>query len=118
MRIRFTAGKKDGERVRDVEINGAELKPDHIYTVGGCERDGEPMNIICRLQEVQEPAYIPGTIHSVLKAYLKAHSPVAPTREGRVRATDLPPVVFSQYGTLQKLWNLPGDAAAVAVPER
>jgi len=76
------------------------------------------MHIICRLQGVENPDYIPGTIHSVLKAYLSVHSPITSKREGRVRATDLPPVVWSQYGVLQKLWNIPGDAEGVAVPGR
>ncbi len=99
-----------------MKIGADPLDLHRTYSVGGCERDGEPMNIICRLQGVQDAAYVPGTIHSVVEAYLKAHSPVSPKREGRVRATDLPPVVWSQYGTLQELWRIPGEAAGVAIP--
>jgi S-sulfosulfanyl-L-cysteine sulfohydrolase len=110
MTIRFTAGAPPGRRIQRVQIGGADLDLDHVYTVGGCEREGEPLNIICRLPEVQDAEYLPGTIHSVLTSYLKAHSPVTAKREGRVRATDLPAVVWSQYGTLQKLWKIPGDA--------
>ena len=76
------------------------------------------MNIICRLQSVEDPNYIAGTIHSALKTYLRVHSPIMPKRAGRVQATDLPRVVWSQYGVLQKLWNIPGDAAGVAVLEK
>ena len=47
------------------------------------------------------------------RAYLKSHSPVEPKREGRVRATDLPDTVWSQYGTLQKLWHQPGSGTEV-----
>jgi len=118
MTIVFTAGAPHPQRIRDVKIGTAELDPNRAYSIGGCERDGEPMNIICRLQGVEAPEYIPGAIHSVLKAYLTAHSPIMPKREGRVRANDLPRVVWSQYGVLQKLWNIPGDAAGVAVPEK
>jgi S-sulfosulfanyl-L-cysteine sulfohydrolase len=116
MTIVFTAGAPQSQRIRDVRIGTAELDPNRTYTIGGCEREGEPMNIICRLQGVEDPGYIPGTIHSVLKAYLRVHSPIMPKRGGRVRAIDLPSVVWSQYGVLQKLWNIPGDAAGVAVP--
>lgn len=118
MNILFTAHTSPSRRIRAVKIGGTDLDLNRVYTLGGCERDGEPMNVICRLQGVQDAAYLPGSIHTVLKSYLKAHSPITPTREGRVRATDLPPVVWSQYGTLQKLWKIPGDAAAVAVPGR
>src|SRR5579864_4906014 len=118
MTILFTAGAPAGRRVQRVQIEGSDLDLDRDYTVGGCEREGELLNIICRLPEVQEAAYLPGTIHSILKSYIKAHSPIMPKREGRVRATDLPPVIWSQYGVLQKLWNIPGDAAGVAVPEK
>jgi len=57
------------------------------------------------------------TVHDALHAYLKAHSPIDPRREGRVRATDLPETVWSQYGMLRTLWHIPGDAAGVAMPE-
>lgn len=117
MTILFTAGAPFGRRVQRVQIQGSDLDLDRAYTVGGCEREGEPLNIICRLQEVQDAKYLPGTIHSILKAYIKAHSPVAAKRDGRVRATDLPAAVWSQYGTLQKLWKIPGDAGGVAIPE-
>lgn len=116
MNILFTAHTSPSQRIKAVKIGKADLDLNRVYAIGGCERDGEPMDVICRLQGVQEAAYIPGSIHTVLKSYLRTHSPIAPTREGRVRATDLPPVVWSQYGTLQKLWKIPGDAAAVAVP--
>lgn len=118
MTILFTAGTSPGQRIKDVTIGGAKLDLKRTYTVAGCERDGEHLNIICRLQDIEDAKYIPGTIHTVLKAYLKAHSPITAKRDGRVRATDLPPVVWSQYGTLQKLWGIPGDAAGVAVPKR
>jgi len=36
------------------------------------------------------------TIHAALRAYLKKHPVVAPHREGRTIATDLPKEVFSQ----------------------
>jgi sulfur-oxidizing protein SoxB len=116
MTIVFTAGAPHSQRIRDVRIGTAELDPNRTLTIGGCEREGEPINVICRLQGVQDPDYVPGTIHSVLKTYLRVHSPITSKREGRVRATDLPRVVWSQYGVLQKLWNIPGDVAGVAVP--
>ena len=92
------------------------MEPDEMYTIGGCEREGEVLNRICRLQGVSDAHYVGGTVHDALHAYLKAHSPIDPRREGRVRATDLPDTVWSQYGMLQTLWHIPGDSAGVAIP--
>jgi len=116
MTVLFTAGGTVGSRIKDVKIDGRELQPDGSYTIGGCEQDGEVLDRICRLSGVSDARYVPGTVHAALRAYLKAHSPIDPKREGRVRATDLPETVWSQYGVLQALWHIPGDAAGVAVP--
>lgn len=116
MTILFTASAPEGSRLKDVKIDGKELQDSAWYTIGGCEQEGEAMDRICRLSGVSDARYIPGTIHSALVAYLKAHSPIDPKREGRVRATDLPATVWSQYGALQTLWHIPGDAAAVGIP--
>ena len=117
MTILFAAGAPEGSRIKDVKIDGKELRPDASYTIGGCEQDGEALDRICRLSGVSDARYVPGTVHSALLAYLKAHSPIEPKREGRVRATDLPATVWSQYEVLQTLWHLPGDAAGVAIPK-
>ena len=118
MKILFTAGAPAGSRIKDVKINGKEMEPDEMYTIGGCEQQGEVLDRICRLPGVSQAHYIPGTVHDALHAYLKAHSLIDPKREGRVRATDLPETLWSQYGTLQTLWHIPGNAAGVAIPER
>ena len=118
MNVLFTAGAPAGSRIRDVKIQGQEMEAGKTYSIGGCEQDGEVLDRICRLPGVEDAHYIAGIVHGALRAYLKTHSPINPKREGRVRATDLPATVWSQYGTLQKLWNLPGDAAGVVPPER
>ncbi len=116
LEMQFIAKAQKGERVQHVRIHGIPLEAERSYTIGGCERDGEPMDIICRLRGVQDPQYVPGTIHSVLKAYLTRHSPLSLEPERRVRALDLPAPLWSQYGTLQNLWSIPGNASAVKVP--
>ena len=116
MTILFTAGAPNGSRIREVKIGGKVLQAEGSYTIGGCEQEGEALDRICRLSGVSNARYIPGTVHAALKAYLKAHSPIGPKREGRVRATDLPATVWSQYGVLEALWHIPGDAAGVRVP--
>jgi hypothetical protein len=114
----FYGGPPAGDRIKDVKINGKEMEPEGMYTIGGCEQEGEILDRICRLPGVSEARYVPGTVHDALHVYLKAHSPIDPRRGGRVRATDLPETVWSQYGMLQTLWHIPGDAVGVAIPER
>jgi len=118
MNVLFTAGAPRGSRIKDVKIQGQEIDAGKTYTIGGCEQEGEVLDRICRMTGVSDAHYIAGSVHGAVRAYLKAHSPIDPKQEGRVRATDLPTIVWSQYGTLQKLWNLPGDAAGVVPPER
>ena len=114
--ILLTAGAPEGSRIKDVKIGGKALEENAWYTIGGCEQEGEALDRICRLSGVSDAHFIPGTIHGALLAYLKARSPIDAQREGRVRATDLPATVWSQYGVLQTLWHIPGEAAGVAIP--
>lgn len=116
LEVEFVAKAQKGERVKTVRINGNPLNARQSYTVGGYERDGEPMKIICRLREVIDAHYVPGTIHGLLKTYLKRHTPITKSHERRVRAIDLPLHVWSQYATLHTMWALPGDATGVGMP--
>lgn len=115
--VKFEALAPEGSRIKDVTVQGAPLDPKKIYSIGGCDRDGEPLETICRVRDVKEAKYVEGTAHSALRSYIKKHSPINLTREGRVRATDLPDSVWSQFGLLQKMWKLPGNADAVEVPK-
>jgi S-sulfosulfanyl-L-cysteine sulfohydrolase len=94
--LTFTAGNRQGERVRAVNINGEPLALDKRYTMLGCERDGDPDNIVCRLPNVADARRLDGSIHDVLTEYLSTHSPVAPVIEGRAVATDVPATLLSQ----------------------
>jgi sulfur-oxidizing protein SoxB len=117
MKILFHAHAEKGKRIKSVTINGEEMKDDKLYTMGGCEREGEDMDIICRLKNVRDAKFIKGTIHSALEKYIKRHSPLNYVRGGRVIATDLPSTVWSQYGLLQKMWKIPGSYEGVEVPK-
>ena len=96
MNMLFTAKAPKGSRLRDVTVQGAPLRDDERYTIAGCERAGEPLDVICRLRGAHDPEVLPMSIHQALRQYLAKHPVIAPKREGRARATDLPAVVFSQ----------------------
>lgn len=66
------------------------------FTVGGCEREGEPLDFVCRIQSVTDVKYVEPTIHEALLAYFGKHPVIAPKRDRRAVASDLPREVFSR----------------------
>jgi hypothetical protein len=82
--------------VREVTVRGEPLDRDKTYTMLGCEREGDPDNVVCRLGEVANPRRHQISVHEVVTQYLAEHSPVAPVIEGRAVATDAPADLLSQ----------------------
>jgi 2',3'-cyclic-nucleotide 2'-phosphodiesterase (5'-nucleotidase family) len=94
--VKFTIGNPMGSRVREVTVRGEPLDRDKTYTMLGCEREGDPDNVVCRLGEVANPRRHQISVHEVVTQYLAEHSPVAPVIEGRAVATDAPADLLSQ----------------------
>lgn len=101
----FTAKNPPGKRVVSLKVNDREVDDAAHFTIGGCERDGEPLAMICRLRGASEPKIAPLSVHEALVEYLKKHPVIATERGGRSVATDLPKVVFSQDATLTGTTN-------------
>ena len=100
MEMTFTARAPMGSRLREVTVLGAPLRDDGRYSLAGCERAGEPLDVICRLKGAHDPVVLPMTVHQALRQYLVRHPVIAPKREGRAKAADLPAVNFSQDAIL------------------
>jgi S-sulfosulfanyl-L-cysteine sulfohydrolase len=100
MRFVFNARAEHGQRVVSIQINGRDVEKDGRYTIAGCEREGEPLDVICRHRGPHEAQVLSMSIHEALQEYLKAHLVVAPKRDGRELALDLPRTVFSQDAML------------------
>jgi len=96
LNVVFTIGNDKGSRVRDVKNNGMPLEVNRRYTVLGCEREGDPDTVICRLQNVADARRLDVSVHDVLREFLATHSPVAPRIEGRAVATDGSESLLSQ----------------------
>jgi 2',3'-cyclic-nucleotide 2'-phosphodiesterase (5'-nucleotidase family) len=94
--VTFTIGNPSGSRVRDITIKGQPLLLDKTYTMTGCEREGDPDDVICRIPGVSNPRRVNSSPHKVIAEYLAAHSPVAPVIEGRAVATDAPAELLTQ----------------------
>ena len=100
MQMTFAALAPEGARLREVRIAGKVVADDAKYTLSGCERAGEPMDVLCRMKGVHDPSALPMSIHQALRAYMKKHPVIAPSRDGRAVAVDLPKIVFSQDAVL------------------
>jgi 2',3'-cyclic-nucleotide 2'-phosphodiesterase (5'-nucleotidase family) len=100
MSLMFAAFAEEGRRIVSIKINGIEAEDDAHYTIAGCEREGEPIDVICRYRGSYDAQILPISIHEALGEYLQAHPVIAPMREGREKALDLPPAVFSQDAVL------------------
>jgi sulfur-oxidizing protein SoxB len=100
LRMQFAAFAPEGERLRAVAIQGKPLEDSAKYTLTGCERAGEPLDVVCRMRGTHDVEVLPMSVHEALRAYLKKHPVIAPVREGRATAVDLPKTVFSQDAVL------------------
>ena len=94
--VKFTIGNPTGERAREVTVRGQPLVPTKRYSVLGCEREGDPDDMVCRIVHVGNPQRHDMTVHQVVTEYLAGHSPVSPRIEGRAVATDAPADLLSQ----------------------
>lgn len=94
--MRFEAQAAPGKRLKSVKVNGEEVEQHRKYTIAGCEREGEPLDFVCRLRGTHDVEYVKPTIHQAMEEYLVGQKVIAPNRERRSRATDLPEVAFSQ----------------------
>lgn len=96
MEVNITAGNEKGKRVNWVKVKGEPLDLKKSYRIVACEREGDPQDMICRVENVNNPRLLGTTLHPVIREYLAAHSPVAPRIEGRVTATDVPATLLTQ----------------------
>jgi 2',3'-cyclic-nucleotide 2'-phosphodiesterase (5'-nucleotidase family) len=100
MTIVFNALAEQGRRLVDVKVKGLEVEDERRYTIASCEREGEPLDVICRHPGTYDVRVLSMTAHQALKAYLNAHPTIGPVRDGREKALDLPPIIFSQDAVL------------------
>ena len=96
MEVTFAAKAPVGSRLRSLAVAGKDVQDDGRYWVAGCEREGEPLDFVCRIRGVRDVEYVDSTIHQAMEQHLTSHSPINPVRKRRSRAVDLPTTAFSQ----------------------
>jgi S-sulfosulfanyl-L-cysteine sulfohydrolase len=100
LKFAFNARADRGQRITSMTINGREVEEDARYVIAGCEREGEPLDVVCHHRGTHEAEVLPMSIHEALEKYLLVHAVIAPERDGREIALDLPRAVFSQDAVL------------------
>lgn len=100
MDIVFDAHAEHGHRIISIKVAGKEIDEDAHYTIAGCEREGEPIDVICRHRNTHDPEILPFSIHEAFNQYLQVNPVISPKPDGRERARDLPVTVFSQDAIL------------------
>jgi len=88
MEVEFNAFAEKGKRVQKVMVGKDALIPEKMYKICACERDGDPVDMLCRMKGVAETENTPYTLHSIMKEYLKTNSPVTPTPPKAAKVLD------------------------------
>jgi 2',3'-cyclic-nucleotide 2'-phosphodiesterase (5'-nucleotidase family) len=96
MQVNFTIGNEDGKRLNWVKMNNEPLQMEKEYSIVACEREGDPDDMLCRIEHVKNPKKLGVLMHQVIEEYLAANSPVAPKLEKRATATDEPDTLLTQ----------------------
>ena len=96
IKISFNAFDENGKRVKEISVGGKALAPDKAYNICPCKRDGNPANMLCRIEDVTNAKNTPHTLHTILKGYLAIHSPVTPVPPMKAKVLDAPQTLLTQ----------------------
>lgn len=96
MELTFNAFGEEGKRIQSFTVKGQSLDLAKTYSVSACERDGDPLDMVCRIKNVKNTKDLDITLHQVMLNYLAAHSPVTPTPPRAAKALDAPATLLTQ----------------------
>ena len=96
MTVVFKAFEEMGKRIQSITVNDNPLDTNKLYVISACEREGDPEDVLCRMQNVKDASNTPFTLHEVLKDYLTTNSPVTPKPEGNAIILDAPSTMLTQ----------------------
>lgn len=96
MQVEFKAFEVMGKRIEKVTIGDQPIDLTRQYILCACEREGDPVDMLCRMKGVKECTNTSFTLHSMLKEYLKEFSPITPTLRHDAKILDAPQDLLSQ----------------------
>jgi 2',3'-cyclic-nucleotide 2'-phosphodiesterase (5'-nucleotidase family) len=96
MEVTFNAFNEMGNRVQSIKVKNEPIDPDKLYSILACERDGDPVDMLCRMKGVIDAKNTTATLHKVMLEYLKQNSPVTPTPQKNAIILDAPETLLTQ----------------------
>lgn len=96
MQVEFKAFETMGKRVEKVTIGDQPIDLNRQYILCASEREGDLVDMLCRMKGIQEGTNTSFTSHSMLKEYLKEFSPITPTLRHDAKILDAPQDLLSQ----------------------
>ena len=96
MEVRFNAFGEEGKRIQRMLVKGEPVDMNKIYSISACEREGDPADVVCRMNDVKNVKNTDLTLHKVMLNYLAENSPVTPTPRGAAIALDAPATLLTQ----------------------
>lgn len=96
MEVNFTIGNDMGKRVNWVKIGGKPVELSKEYSIVACEREGDPDDMLCRIEGVKEAKRTGLSLHQVIEEYLAHQVTVSPQLQKRATATDEPETLLTQ----------------------
>ncbi len=85
MEFVFNALAEQGQRLVSVKVDGRDVEDTRRYRIAGCEREGEPLDVICRHAGTHDVQLLQTMVHGAIQDYFRANPVIAPRREGRER---------------------------------
>lgn len=96
LQVKFYSSKSFNERVEEILVNGEKIDLRRNYSVTTCVREGDPETTLCRIPNGKNIVVKDFDAHEAVRRYLQNNTVKNPVMN-RVRATDLPEIVRSQY---------------------
>lgn len=96
MKVECVSSKPKGQRITKIEVNGEPIDLNREYKVVSFQREGEKPDMVYKIKNVKNTQVLSITQYDAIREFLKKHSPISYQIEGRVVATDLPPIVLSR----------------------
>jgi len=96
MKVQFKAFEEMGKRIVSVEIGDRPLDVNAVYGVMACERDGDPLDVVCRMTKVANVKRTDYTLQQIMREYISANSPLTPTPSRNCVALDTTQELLTQ----------------------
>jgi 2',3'-cyclic-nucleotide 2'-phosphodiesterase (5'-nucleotidase family) len=96
MKVTFRAFDEMGKRVESITVNDQPIDPSGTYSILACERDGDPVDVLCRMKGVKNAKNTKSTLHQVMREYMAANSPVTPSPQRNAVVLDASQELLTQ----------------------